>query len=147
MKSVHFPEVEACVIPALSPHLVHHHITIPFPHLNPGEIARFSFAVAPREIRVHIWTSSPGFPTEASSFCTHLLYPGILDDNGMGHDPELVRGGPLCRNVCGRGPTEFVSRLNIYVREEFRKPVKGLVALRVAITALIARMLEDGSST
>jgi hypothetical protein len=58
MKPVHFPEVEARTIIAFSPTLIHHHTTISFLQMNPRHLAHFSFAVAPREIPVHLWASN-----------------------------------------------------------------------------------------
>lgn len=147
MKSVHFPEVEARTIPVPSPTLIHHHITIPFPHMNPKQLAHFSFAIAPREIRVHFWASSSGFPAEARLFCTHLFYEGSVDYNGTGgrleHIPELVERETPSRISCGRGPSEFVLQLNRYLWEELQNPVEGLVELRVAVVAHAARILGD----
>jgi hypothetical protein len=150
MKSVHFPEVEAHNIPAPSPTPIHHHITIPFPRMNSEHLAYFSLAVPPREIRVHFWASSPGFPAETRLFCTHLLYKGPVDPSDTGgtlqHTPEFVNGGgPPSRVSCGHEASTFILQLNRYLWEELQTPVQGLVEFRVAVVAHVARMLEDAS--
>jgi hypothetical protein len=131
--------------------LVHHHISISLPALTPAQLAFFSFAVPPREVRLHFWTQHAGFPTTALRFCTHLDYECTARYDStpayMKHSPEYVHVARLSGIACGDPPIRFILELNRVLWEELQGPVIGLTSLRTTVVPKIEQILKNGAES
>ena len=125
--------------------LIRHHVSISLPDLIPAQLAFFSFPESPKEVRLHFWIQDPQFPAKVVRFCTHLDYEHTASYDStpsyMLHNPEQMTTEPPSQVACGT-PTRFILGLNRAVWEEFQKPVPGLMAIRIVLTAKIKKILE-----
>jgi hypothetical protein len=151
VKMAHFTQAPIHTQANDHPNLIHHHISISLPAQTPTQLAFFSFATPPGEVRLHFWTQHAGFPTTALRFCTHLNYECTARYDGtpafLMHSPEYVGAAQPSGIACGDPPTRFILELNRVVWEELQGPVIGLTALRTAVVAKIEEILKKGAGS